>query len=265
MTGRPRRRGRWVALAALTAAVVVVPVGGEVASRALRRTADVPVTFTRPVREVRVDAGDTRAAFSAGPAGRVGIRERLSWTLARPVVRTTWSGDVLWVKVDCGRRTEIVPVLDCGADLDFRVPPGTAVTSTSSSGEVAVRGLTGAVTMRTHSGTLDLAGTSGPVDFEANSGELAATGLLAGRVVARVGSGTVRLAFADAPGSVSARAGSGEVAVTVPPGTHYRVAGGTGSGDRAIDPALPDDRAAGLLDLTTGSGSVTAGYGSGRL
>ncbi|WP_019631128.1 DUF4097 family beta strand repeat-containing protein [Actinomadura atramentaria] len=258
--GRPRRRGVWLALAALTGCAVVLPASAEAAGHLLRQTVEVPVAFDRPPREVRLDAGNARVSFGAARDGRARVHERLTWALRRPAVRMTWSGDVLWVKVECGHRERMTPGLSCSVALDFQVPAATAVTSTSAAGEVAVRGLTGPVVMRTRGGSLDLADTSGPVDFEAGSGNLLARGLRAARVKAHVGSGDVRMGFAGAPESVDARTGSGEIEVAVPPGSHYRLRGETGSGDRNIDQAVPDSNAPGVLDLSTGSGSVAVRY-----
>ncbi|MQY08303.1 DUF4097 family beta strand repeat-containing protein [Actinomadura macrotermitis] len=256
--GRPRRKGPWTALAALTALVIAVPLMLEFTGTALQRTAKAVVPIDRPVSEVRVDVG--AAGLRVGEGGRPRLRQRLSWTFIRPSVRTFWSGTVLWIKVSCDGPSRFPAALGCGADLDLTVPPGAKVTATSTSGGVMAAGLSGALEMHTNSGSLNTLGNRGPIVFKGGSGEVHAEGLASPEVDAQVGSGTVDLAFTARPRLVRARTGSGPVTIAVPDATRYRLRAAVSSGDREVDPALNDPAAPGEIDVHTGSGSLSVRY-----
>ncbi|MFC9972881.1 DUF4097 family beta strand repeat-containing protein [Spirillospora sp. NPDC127200] len=257
---RPRRRAVWIVLATCTALVLVVPCALGIAGRVLEQTSETPVVYERPVTEVRIDADDAEVSFGRGGAGRVRLRERLTWAVSKPRVRKFWDGTVLWIEVSCEEPSQLFTGLECGADLDLQVPPEVKVMSTSSAGTIIARGLTGRVEMRTHSGRLELDDVAGPVVFEATSGSVEGRNLRSRQVRAEVGSGTVRLGFAGEPAEVAARSGSGPVEITVPAGTHYRMDVRTGSGGQEIDSALSDHSAAGRIGVTTGSGPVEVRY-----
>ncbi|MGX7823943.1 DUF4097 family beta strand repeat-containing protein [Actinokineospora sp. 24-640] len=106
------------------------------------------------------------------------------------------------------------------------------------SGDVDLRGVRGDATVRSSSGTVTVAGVGGKVDVEATSGDVA------------VGVSTVS--------DVRAHANSGAVSVTVPRG-RYRMTVDVGSGE--VDSAVADDPAGtAALDLAASSGDVTVRY-----
>ncbi|WP_067483038.1 DUF4097 family beta strand repeat-containing protein [Actinomadura hibisca] len=257
---RPRRRAVWIVLAACTALVLVVPAALEITGRVLTQTRETPVVYTRAVTEIRIDADDARVTFGRGEPGRVRLRERLTWAVDEPKVRRFWQGTVLWVQVSCEEPSQFFTGLECGADLDFQIPPDVKVMSTSSSGNIVARGLPGGIEMHTRSGSLELDDVQGPVVFEGTSGELRGRSLRSREVRAKVGSGSVNLEFAGEPADVEVRTGSGSIEVTVPAGTHYRTRVRSGSGGQEIDSALDDPAAPGRIDLSAGSGSIEMRY-----
>ncbi|MBW8484875.1 hypothetical protein [Actinomadura parmotrematis] len=263
MTARPRRKGVWYLLAALTALAVAASFGLRLAGESLRREETAAVPWDRPVSRVRLDVGGAEVSLGQGAAGRVLLRRHLGWTAAKPRVRASWAGTVLTVTAACGDAVWSVLPEGCGIDLDLTVPPGTPVSVEATSAEITARGLDGPLDVRTRSGNLYVGGGRGDISFRAGSGELRAEASAAAHVDAETGSGGVAVGFAAAPARVRARTGAGEVDLAFPPGTRYRLAVESGTGDRSVDPALGDPAAAGTVDARTGAGSVTLAY-SGR-
>lgn len=90
--GRPRHRVIWSVLAALTALAVVVPAGVQVWGILMRHTQTRDQSYSRPIAALDVSAGSGAVTISSGPAGRVVIRQRLTWTDRKPRVRQAWDG-----------------------------------------------------------------------------------------------------------------------------------------------------------------------------
>jgi hypothetical protein len=258
MTERPRRRAIWIAVAALTAFVVVVPLGVQVWGRLIRQTRIDTVSYHRPIRTLEIDSPGGAVTVGAGPAGQVSVRRTLTWALSRPNVRQTWAGDTLRVAVAC-RRAELYHSLECGVGLDLRVPADVAVRASVASGRIDVRNIAGGLHLRATAGVVRMTGVSGRVWARSDSGTITGTALTAPNVDAGVSSGAVRLGFSGPPERVTATAASGAVSIGVPPGSRYRVGGTTGSGARHVDPTLVDAGSSRAITLTTGSGAVTLG------
>lgn len=262
MTGaeRPRRRGVWIAVAAVTAFMAIVPLGVQIWGRLLRQTESIPAVSHRAITALEVEAGSGSVTVGAGPPGQVAVEQTLRWTLSKPHVEQSWRGDTLILKAVCGRRVELFASLECGVDLHVRVPAGVTVRATVASGNITAQGFTGALRLQARSGTVNVAGTRGPVWARADSGSINGTDLSSPQVDARTRSGAVGLGFADAPEQVTATAGSGSVTVALPRGFRYRVNGTSASGDLRIDDGLRDDGSSHRVDVTTRSGAVRVRY-----
>jgi hypothetical protein len=256
---RPRRRGIWIAVAVVTALVVVVPLGVRIWGRLIRQTRTDTVAYRHPIRALEIDSPDSAVTIGAGPAGQVSVRRTLTWALSRPQVRQTWDGDTLRIDVTC-RRAELYSGLECGTALDLRVPADVAVRASVTSGEIDVRNIAGALHLRTKAGVVRMTGVSGGIWARSGSGMITGAALTAPKVDAGVTSGEIRLGFTGAPEQVAAAATSGTVSIGVPPGFRYRVGGRTGSGFRHVDPGLVDAGSSRAITLTSGSGAVTLGY-----
>ncbi|MGH3374612.1 MAG: hypothetical protein ACRDP6_07725 [Actinoallomurus sp.] len=256
---RPRRRGIWIAIAAVTAFVVVVPPGVQIWGRLVRQTRTDSVFYRHPIRALEIDAPNASVRVGAGPADQASVRRTLTWSLSRPDVRQTWDGDTLRINVTC-RRAELYSSLECGTDLDLRVPADVAVRASVASGRIDVRNIAGGLQLRTTAGAVRMTDVSGGIWARSVSGTITGAALTTPKVDAGVTSGAIRLGFAGSPEQVSAATTSGTVSIGVPPGVRYRVGGTTASGSRHIDPALVDAGSSRAISLTTVSGSVTLGY-----
>ncbi|MEV5572886.1 hypothetical protein AB0L06_22805 [Spirillospora sp. NPDC052269] len=257
---RPRRRGPWLALAALTALSVAVPTVLEVAGVQLQRASETSETLvSHRLRAVEVDATSAAVTVRAGASGPARLDKDLHWITSKPRIRTTWDGDTLMLKVICGDGG--LTMLDlCDANVTLSVPSGVDVRGRMTSGTLAVRGMTGSVDVKNNSGTLDFADLSGPLHAVVSSGSVIGDRLTAGTVDVASGSGSIDLTFTKAPTRVVARTGSGTVLVGVPAGSQYRIAGASGSGSRQFADGIRNESAPNLLDVSAGSGSVSVHY-----
>ncbi|WP_026416869.1 DUF4097 family beta strand repeat-containing protein [Actinomadura oligospora] len=258
---RPRRRRPWLALAALTTLFVAVPAGLEIAGVQLAHDSETSEALpSRPLRTVEIDATSAAVTVQAGTSsGPARLRKDLHWMMAKPRVRTEWDGDTLTLRVVCGNGGVVALDL-CDADVTLSVPSGVAVRGRMTSGTLAVRGVTGPVDVHNNSGTLQFADLTGPLRAQVSSGSIQGERVSSAMVEARSGSGAIDLAFAKAPARVIARTGSGSIEVGVPVGSHYRITGDTNSGSRDVAQGIRDDSVLNVLDLSSGSGSVTVHY-----
>ncbi|MFG2147561.1 hypothetical protein ACGFRG_25760 [Streptomyces sp. NPDC048696] len=259
---RPRRRGWWILVAALSALFVVAPLVfglyGEFFGREASHSS-VETNDHHAVRAVQIDSGSAQVTVGPGADGEVRVKERLSWSLRKPKVTKEWDGDTLKLRPECGGLLSVTG-LDCSVQLDLTVPAGVELKVKNGSGAVRVTGLTGPVDVRAGSGSVKLYGVRGPITGSVDSGSLNGSAIGSADAEVRVRSGQASLEFVAPPRRVSASSGSGSVEVSLPPGSRYRVAGKAGSGVRDVDDALVDPASARMLTISTGSGSASAGY-----
>jgi hypothetical protein len=248
-------------VAALTAFVVVVPVGVQIWGRLIRQAVSSRImSGPHPITalEVTVGAGDLQV--TAGAAGEVTVDQTLKWALNRPHVEQRWDGTTLRLKAVCGSGSRLFTSLECGIGLRVQVPAGVALHATSSSGTVGATGLTGAVRLQTSSGVVTMDGLAGPVSAHATSGVINARDLRSSRVDAGLSSGAITLAFREAPRNVTARTSSGSITVVVPPGQRYRVTDGSSFTRPDVDRGLRDDTSDRHIDVQTSSGAPSVHY-----
>lgn len=259
---RPRRRGVWIAVAAVTAFTAIVPLGEQAWGRLFRQTETVPaVSYAHAITALEVEAGSGSVTVGTGPPGRVAVGRTLRWTLGKPNVGQSWNGDTLVIKADCGAHATLFSGPGCDVDLNVRVPAGITVRATVSSGTITAQGLAGPVRLQARSGSVNIAGAHGPVWARANSGSVNGTDLSSPQVDVGTSSGAVGLGFADAPQQVTAKATSGSVTVALPRGFRYRVNGTSSSGDLRIDDGLRDDGSSHRIEVRTRSGAARVRYG----
>ncbi|MDL4775108.1 MULTISPECIES: hypothetical protein [Thermomonosporaceae] len=257
---RPRRRGVWIALAAVTAFVVVAPSCLQMWGRAIRQSSEGSKVYRQPISEIRVNSGAATLALGPGRDGQVTVRRQLRWSLDRPHVQVAVAGEVMTVDFSCEGRSQLFSSLDCEGDLDLRVPAGVRLRISSGSGEVGVGGLSGDLDLRTGSGAANLTGLSGPVHFSAGSGEVKGTRLATPELTGRIHSGRMDLGFAAPPRRVTATSGSGEVRIGVPRGSYYRVLARSSAGGSHVNGALVDQDAPAMISVQSGSGSTWVDY-----
>ncbi|HEY1917152.1 MAG TPA: hypothetical protein VGH27_16415 [Streptosporangiaceae bacterium] len=243
----PRRRGLWIAVAVLTAVVVLVPAGIRTWGKIDQTTSSVSHDFG-PASRLTVEVGSGQAVIRAGAPGQVNLRATMTWSIVRPVIRWTWAGGrVLSISVHCGPRVPL-PVADVlgsgcwGIRLQLTVPATLPVTATADAGEIMAQGL------------------AGPLYLTASTGEVQGTRLASPRVTAAVSSGDASLQFARSPSMVSVAVGSGSTEITVPGRSRYRVSHQVGSGSVTIASGLAWGSAPGRIGVNVGSGSASVGY-----
>lgn len=192
-------------------------------------------------------AGDVRVTGSPTATGAQ-LRWRMTWSDQQPTVSAELVAGTWVVETDCPLQ------LVCTVDLDLTVPAAADVLLENGSGDVVVRDLSGRLDASAGSGDMQLEALSGETHVDIGSGDLTGTALVA-TFDALVGSGDIDLTFATAA-NVSLETGSGDVALTVPPGT-YAVSVETGSGDVSVSGVQQDPSGAVALTVQTGSGDVT--------
>ncbi|MFE9553061.1 DUF4097 family beta strand repeat-containing protein [Streptomyces sp. NPDC006703] len=259
---RPRHRAAWTITAVFAALFIVAPFGGSALADALSRTEDYesPGNHVRhPVSAVEVDAGSAQITVTPGADNEVAMGGRLTWSMKRPKVERQWDGDTLKVHTRCNGFVDTY-LQNCSIELNLTVPAGVRLKVVGGSGEIRVRDLAGPVDIQGGSGRIKVRGLKGTVKASVGSGELEAAQLASSEADLSAGSGTVDADFTVPPHRVKASAGSGAVSLTVPGPTRYRVEGGSGSGGRSIQQDLTDDNSDRVLDVSSGSGSVTVGY-----
>ncbi len=254
---RPRRRGIWVLVAAATAVFVVLPGLAAAALFAIRHHQDQTAVWHRPLTLLRVSAPGANVTVFGGQAGLTGVEQHLTWFLgAAPRVRETWSGRTLTVTAPpCARK----PPWHCEVGLGIQVPAGVAVQAGAGAGSLNVVGLTGPVHTAVTSGQISLLDLHGPAWATATSGAISAASLACPQVQAAVSSGSLALQFVLPPLRVTATATSGDVSVTVPPGTRYHVTGNSG-----VSPELASASSPRVITVSSISGSAGVGYDYGQ-
>jgi hypothetical protein len=189
---------------------------------------------TEPVQKlvVAAEAGDVKVV--ATDAARVTVHRTTHWVTSEPKPTNTVSGGILRLADDCGGLTP----LRCESGYRIEVPRGVAIEVRADSGDVDVRGVTGAV------------------DLESDSGDVSGHELTGARLRATSDSGDVRLGLMASPVSVEARSDSGDVDLELPHG-EYALDAHTDSGDTSVHGIVRYDRASNAIKARSDSGDVT--------
>lgn len=213
------------------------------------------------VGQVRLHNENGRVEIVGDDVDEISLVAEVSHGLRRTVTHADIEGDTLVVDMDCPIG---IPVW-CSVDYRLVVPRGLDVNVRNENGQLTLRDLDGDVTAHGDNGTIELARLSGTVDAETNNGSVRAGGLTAAEVHGRSRHGSVRLTFAEAPTTVTARTSEGSVEVVVPDDdATYRVEtdvrGFGGSADAAVRTDPGSDRS---ITASTAHGSVTVRYPTG--
>lgn len=200
--------------------------------------------------------------FTSSPLG-AGLSGLLNWLgeqagstapgeLAAEAARQTrieYDGTRLTVQTPKDMPLRTVPL-----SVTVTAPARSTLTGRSGSADLGVDGVAARVDASTGSGDVRVQRCEGPVEVRTGSGEVRLSSVV-GTLRARTGSGGVDVISLEGPGNV--QTGSGDVRMgAVSDDLTVR----TGSGDLTIT-----DAAAGRLELTTGSGELRVGIGSGVL
>jgi hypothetical protein len=250
-----RRAGALTLIVATTAAVAGC--GGIGARLTFNDTEKTKVT------EIAIDGGSGDVMVTTSAVTETSIKRAIEHS-SDPGPSYRMVGTVLHIDTRCGHT--------CSVSYEIQAPAGVAVTGalhsgnlgltgigaadvTLTSGDIEVRGATGAVKARSTSGNITVTDTKGGVTLQATSGDVHAINIGGGPVSARTTSGNVDVRL-TVPTGVTAQATSGDVNVIVPPGA-YQVHTRTGSGDANVAGITNDAAAKNVLDLRAGSGDVT--------
>jgi hypothetical protein len=191
---------------------------------------------SEPVEKVVVaaDTGDVKVV--ATDADRVSVRRTTHWVTSEPKPTKSVSAGVLRLAGDCDGWT----AFRCDSSYRIEVPRGLAVDVKVDSGDIDVRGVTGAV------------------NLDSDSGNVSGHGLAGARVRATSDSGDVRVGLVSSPSSVEALSDSGNVDVELPRG-EYALDTHTDSGDTSLNGIVRYDLSDHVVKAHTDSGDVTVG------
>lgn len=221
--------------------------------------------------------------LTGGGSGDVTVTTAaVSDTRIKRIVRTDGStdpqasyrleGTVLTLATTCGERCTVSYEIQAPAGVAVRGRLGSGTIALSdiataevqvASGDVRVTRASGAVSMKSGSGDISAEDLLGGATLVTGSGDIAAHGLGGGKAVrVQTGSGDVTVELAEAA-SVTARAGSGDIDLTVPDGA-YQVKAHNGSGDSELLGLVDDPKAKNIIEVQTGSGDATVTATPGR-
>ncbi|QMU76794.1 DUF4097 domain-containing protein [Streptacidiphilus sp. PB12-B1b] len=197
---------------------------------------------------------DGGVALSAGASGAVSVG-------TDGAVVSSWhrAGPVATLDLDCPAHPA-PGAGPCPGTVQVSVPANAAVTVQARNAGVSATGLDGPLNLATVNGdvTVAAAGTADePMQLTTRNGSVRATGLRAPSLAALTVNGDVDLAWASAPGQVTAGTTNGSLDLTLPADCpHYAITAQTRNGQPHL--GLPSDgTAADRLDLTTVNGDIT--------
>ncbi|MFJ1756908.1 DUF4097 family beta strand repeat-containing protein [Kitasatospora sp. NPDC088134] len=250
-------RRAWRLLGLLVLAVVLLAGAGATGAGLIQRETSRERTFFDRIARVEIDSGPARVSVLAGGTDRVLVAERVGWALSRPVVSEHVENDTLSISVDCpGGRVR--SLFGCAVSLEIQVPPSTEVHARNSSGRTEVVGIAGAVSASTDRGQVELTRVSGRLRAVSGSGQIIGNGLDSAAAELFSSSGQITLQYDRAPRTVTARTASGNFVLHLPAdGSRYRTDLSTSDGQQEIDASIPDADSSQVLDVTSGSGTVT--------
>ena len=235
-----KTKSKKVTVAAIAGGVVMCLLTAFAGLFAVNTLLDSDKTDTFAVSEsvhklvVAADAGDVNVL--ATDADHVTVRRTTHWVTSEPKPTKTVSGGVLRLADDC----EAWTTFRCETSYRIEVPRGLAVEVKADSGDVDVRGVTGAV------------------NLASDSGDVSGHALAGARLRATSDSGDVRLGLVSSPLSVEALSDSGDVDVDLPRG-EYALDTHTDSGDTTVRDIVRYDRADHAVKARSDSGDVTVG------
>jgi hypothetical protein len=196
------------------------PVGQQTAPPASGSTLSLARQWqvsTAGIRQIVINSGSGPVSVSAG-AATAKINAVPDYTGDPPSIASAVRGGVLTISVRCPSANQS----HCQVALTVGVPPGLGVTVSAQLGTVTVAGIAGPVQVTDELGNVRLRQVTGPVRVDAELGDIDGTGLRGDtRLTAQLG--TIDVAFAAAPGLISATDDEGPVTVRVPAGLSYRV------------------------------------------
>lgn len=251
----------------IKAALGIAPSATELASNQSEWLATQAANKTAgPGKEIL--AGDVSAHGTVRIENVHGNIEVIGWNRSSGEVDATVQGDPNAVRVDGNfeggdlrvSSTQVDGNADVSVDYVVHVPAGAHVIVNTVTGNIVVRGVTGAVDATSTDGDVEVNGAHGPVSASSTSGDVRATGL-SGDSTLRSVSGDVRAEFDELDGSqaVKVESTAGEVTLVMPANASAHINAQTLSG--AIHSCDGDhgnsDAPGATVDTKTGKGTAT--------
>ncbi|RKE18999.1 DUF4097 family beta strand repeat-containing protein [Streptomyces sp. TLI_171] len=234
----PRERRSWRIVSVLVLVVTLLAGAATTGATLAQRETTQEKTYFQPITRLDIDSGPALVSVRAGGTDRVVVTEHVGWSLIRPTVSEQVETGTLAIAVGCPG-AGVRALVGCTVAVEIQVPPATEIHSRNGSGRTEIVDIAGAVSADTGSGQVELRRVSGPVR-------------------AMSGSGPITLQYDRAPESVTARLASGNLVLQVPDdGNRYRTDLSTAGGRQQIDPSVQGSGSARVLDVTSGSGTVT--------
>ncbi|MCK7623804.1 DUF4097 family beta strand repeat-containing protein [Streptomyces sp. RS10V-4] len=206
---------------------------------------------TQKITAVRVDTANGGVTVRGGKGGATaGVHRQVTYRGDRPAGPTFRVEGGTLVLGGCGD--------DCAVNYTVELPGTVPVTGETTNGALDLSKVA-AVHVTTSSGDVDLDEVSGAVEARTTNGGITGKHLAGHGIDVRTSNGAVEL-HATTPQDVRARTSNGAITVTVPD-ARYRVSAQTDNGGKRI--AVHDDPAGRYrLELSTGNGEIQAGPGS---
>ncbi|MGW0207066.1 DUF4097 family beta strand repeat-containing protein [Streptomyces sp. NPDC003233] len=183
-----------------------------------------------PVRTL-VIKGDVGDIAVSGGGTSVSVTEKHRFQKTEPVASHTVANGTLTLSYSCNDP-------QCGVDYTVKVPAGTTVQLSDSTGDVKLSQLTGAVEATTGDGNITAEGLSSPqAQFTTDTGDVVA-------------------GFAKSPSVANAKVSTGDVTFTLPTSAKYAVDAHSTTGEAHVE--VPQDAdAANRITAKVGTGNVT--------
>ncbi|HET6211711.1 MAG TPA: DUF4097 family beta strand repeat-containing protein [Micromonosporaceae bacterium] len=245
-----------VVLAGITA------LGGLTACNIRQETFTDDTTQQVVITEVNVDGGSGDIVVHGDEPSQVDIHRTFRYRHERVVDTYRIEGTVLHVAARCGDECSVSYVIRAPKGVkisghngsgNLRASSVSTVDFSVGSGDVSVRGATGALVVHTRSGNVELVDVAGPVTIGTGSGDIDGLDVRATDVTTETSSGNIKLDLSSVA-DVRAKTGSGDIRLAVSTGD-YRISTDTGSGD--VDVRIAHNpNGARHLDLRTGSGNI---------
>ncbi|MFU8947481.1 DUF4097 family beta strand repeat-containing protein [Mycetocola zhadangensis] len=223
----------------------------------------VPVS-ANVTQDLTADAGSSvsidvpNATITLGPSDddQVSVTMRGTYSGTKPRLEVREDDGEVEITGGCPRGWFVFN--RCSVRIDIQLPAEVDVESDGQNGGVTATGLAGDLDLSTTNGTLLMKDTSGRLDLETTNGRIELSDVTSTEVAAETTNGAVRMEFADAPNTVSARSTNGEISVSVPnDGQSYRVDADTTNGRVDTADIRTDPDADRSITARTTNGRVT--------
>jgi beta-lactamase regulating signal transducer with metallopeptidase domain len=250
----------------IKAALGIAPSATEVASNQSEWLATQAVNKAAgPGKEFL--AGDVSAHGTVRIENVHGNIEVIGWNRTSGEVDATVQGDPNAVRVDGNfeggdlrvSSTQVNDKADVSVDYVVHVPAGAHVIVTTVTGNIVVRGVTGAVDATSTQGDVDVNGAGGSVHASSTSGDVRATGLRGDSTLSSI-SGDVQAEYDELDGAqaVKAESTAGEVTLVMPANASAHITAQTVSGAiHSCDGDHGSDSSGATFDTKTGKGTAT--------